>query len=355
MPEDSICYTVEQYDYKVTIGIPVYNVEKFIVKCLESVYAQSLDGIEILLVDDKGADGSMRLALKCIAEHSDDKVVRIVEHDENMGLAEVRNTIIREARGKYVFFLDSDDYLPSNSIELMYNIAEETGAETVWGSSLQVNIETGEEKVFWAYPDIKLFGEDQLVCYEYEFMKTRLLTSIWNILFITDFFRRHQLKFEMRRFEDTIMHYDMQPLINKAVLISNFTYCYVIRSGSLLNYQKRDEIDIQEAITTIAVSSRIKKACQRVSGKPYFPLMCVRIMKWSFFMACGLLKHQNQMTEELSNKSIMELMKYPASLGTILKMRKWRVLNFAFYFLDALPNALSIRIVKVLGKLKGVI
>ena len=178
---------MEQKKYKVTIGIPVYNAERYISKCLQSVFDQTIDDIELLLIDDKGNDNSMSVARQMIANNPNGGMARIVEHEKNMGVANARNTIVREAKGKYLFFMDSDDYLAPNSIELLYNKAEETGAETVWGSTLQVDSETGKESVFWSYPDLQLFGEDELINYEYEKEETRLLTVVWNILFHTEF------------------------------------------------------------------------------------------------------------------------------------------------------------------------
>jgi len=347
---------MEQKKYKVTIGIPVYNAERYISKCLQSVFDQTIDGIELLLIDDKGNDNSMSVAWQMIANNPNGGMARIVEHEKNMGVANARNTIVREAKGKYLFFMDSDDYLAPNSIELLYNKAEETGAETVWGSTLQVDSETGKESVFWSYPDLQLFGEDELINYEYEKEETRLLTVVWNILFHTEFLREKKLVFEQNgTLDDTIFHYNLQPVISKAVLMSDFTYYYYIRPNSISNFQKRDKYDIKEAITTLGAFHCIVNASNKVKQKPYYPLMCLRIMKWSFFKACGLLKHREQMNEPLSDKCIKELFRHPTTLKNILRMDSYRWHNLAFYFLGTLPSKIMVMILCYIAKKKGLL
>lgn len=341
-------------EYRVTIGIPVYNAEQYIIKCIESVFSQTLDGIELLLVDDKGKDNSISVARDFIANHPKRDMVHIVEHESNMGVGNARNTIVREARGKYLFFMDSDDYISPDSIELLYNKAEETGAETVWGSTMRVDSATGEQTPFWEYPDMMLFGKEELVNYEYGTQDTKLLTAIWNILINAEFFRRNNLMFEQNgTLDDTIIHYHMQPVITKAVLMSDFTYFYYIRPNSISNFQQRERFDIKEAITTLGASRCIKNASRKVSDKPYYPRMCERIMKWSFFMSCGLLKYRKKMNQPFDDNLIKELMAYPACLKEVLKMKNCFVLNVFFYTLSKLPDYLLVKCVLILANIKN--
>ena len=95
------------YEYKVTIGFPVYNVEKYVYKSLESILAQDFDDYEVIVVDDCGTDRSMETILELKETHSKGNHVRIIKHEQNKGLAEARNTAIKNARSKYIFFLYS--------------------------------------------------------------------------------------------------------------------------------------------------------------------------------------------------------------------------------------------------------
>lgn len=122
----------------VSILIPVYNVSSFIVRCLESVSSQTYDGdLECILIDDCGNDDSIELAETFIKSYQGKICFRIVRHDHNRGLAAARNTAVANAKGDFVFHLDSDDWIESTAIERLVELQEETGADIVSGHALQ--------------------------------------------------------------------------------------------------------------------------------------------------------------------------------------------------------------------------
>ena len=98
----------------VSIIVPVFNVENYIKECLDSVIAQTYQNIEILCVDDCGTDNSIEI-VKDYAKK--DNRIKILTHNENRGLPVARNTGINKAKGEFIFFLDSDDYISENTIE----------------------------------------------------------------------------------------------------------------------------------------------------------------------------------------------------------------------------------------------
>ena len=110
-------------DYEVTIGIPVYNVAKYIRFTMDSALAQTFDSIEFLILDDCGTDGSMDIVREYKQMHSRGKDIRIVRPPQNGGIGNARNKIIEEAQGRYLYFLDADDTIASNAIELLYKSA----------------------------------------------------------------------------------------------------------------------------------------------------------------------------------------------------------------------------------------
>ena len=101
-------------DIKVSIIIPVYGVEKYISQCLESVINQSYENIEIIVVNDGTKDNSMKI----VEEYLLDERIKII-NKENGGLASARNRGIEEATGEYIYFLDSDDWIEVNTIEVL--------------------------------------------------------------------------------------------------------------------------------------------------------------------------------------------------------------------------------------------
>ncbi|WIH89732.1 glycosyltransferase [Brachyspira pilosicoli] len=103
---------------KVSVIVPVYNVEDYLIECLTSIINQTLKEIEIICIDDCGTDNSINI-LKEYAK-KDDRI-RIISHKENKGLGPARNTGIKESKGEYISFIDSDDYISRDYLENLYN------------------------------------------------------------------------------------------------------------------------------------------------------------------------------------------------------------------------------------------
>ena len=115
---------MDETNYKVTIGMPVYGVEKYIRKCLLSILNQSFhDEVEILVVDDLGPDNSMDIVRELKTSHPKGGRIRILTQPHNMGCWAARNRILDEAQGKYLLLVDSDDYLSEDAVEKMYEAA----------------------------------------------------------------------------------------------------------------------------------------------------------------------------------------------------------------------------------------
>ena len=113
---------------KISIIIPFYNVEDFIVDCINSVKAQTFTDFECILIDDKSCDNSLRNAIETI---NNDSRFKIIVHKENLRQGGARNTGIRNANGDWIVFLDSDDEWKSNFLERMYNEAINSEADIV--------------------------------------------------------------------------------------------------------------------------------------------------------------------------------------------------------------------------------
>lgn len=122
--------------YKISIIIPIYNVAPYIEKCLDSVVNQTMtEGIECILVDDCGTDNSIEIADHYIKDYDGDIMFSIVHRKSNGGLSAARNTGICNATGEYLYFLDSDDEITSNCMELMYGLIKKYGSiDLVQGS-----------------------------------------------------------------------------------------------------------------------------------------------------------------------------------------------------------------------------
>lgn len=346
-----------EYLCSVTIGIPVYNAEKYIERCLISVLDQTFEDYEVLVVDDRGTDNSILKVEEIANNHVNGKKLRIVHHDRNKGVAEARNTIIDEASGKYLFFMDSDDRISEDAISLLFDKAENTNAETVWGSF--VNVEFDTEKEFPSvnglgrYPDIELFGQDSLASYGCQDIKEHLQQSIWNILYRTDFIRDNHLRFKQHgSFDDGIFQAEMQPLVSRAVLMSNVTYYYYHRPNSLTHVVTRKGFSINEAINAMDAIDCHREICRSISSKPYFDCRVTKVLKEAYYISIGILKHRNEMDQKVTDSQVKNILTHPASMTQILKFRRYRAVNLLLYFLHFLPANLFVRIIFVFSKFK---
>lgn len=117
---------------KVSVCVPIYNVEKYIEKCVRSLFEQTLDDIEYVFVNDCTPDKSMDILRQVLIEYPHrQEQVKIIDHKVNKGLAAVRNTCLSAATGEYIIHCDSDDWVEPTMYEIMYRKATEENADIV--------------------------------------------------------------------------------------------------------------------------------------------------------------------------------------------------------------------------------
>lgn len=122
---------------KVTIIIPVYNSEKYIGRCLNSIINQTYDDVDILVINDGSKDKSKDIVEEYQSKYSNIKLI----NQENIGVAKTRNKAIELSKTKYIMFIDNDDYIDSNYIETYINKIEQTNADIVMGGYKRVNVD----------------------------------------------------------------------------------------------------------------------------------------------------------------------------------------------------------------------
>lgn len=118
---------------KVSVIVPIYNVERFIARCVESLMRQTLQEVEYIFVDDATPDASVQVLQGVLAKYPERRgLVKVLHHDSNKGLPAARNTGLAAASGEYVFHCDSDDYADAEMLETLYCQAERESADIVW-------------------------------------------------------------------------------------------------------------------------------------------------------------------------------------------------------------------------------
>ena len=211
----------------VSIIIPIYNVEKYIIRCLKSVTNQTYKNIEIILVDDCGKDQSKEKALAYLQSVIDVRY-KFLSHNFNMGLSEARHTGVRESSGEYLFFLDSDDELPSNAIfSLVYKI-ETDQAQVVIGGMNWIYATHSEMK---CEQDNHIIGNTNILIYS---IKHTFPLVACNKLIRRFFFIDNKLFFKAGIYhEDLLWSYNLLLRINDVSILSANTYNYWIHGDSI--------------------------------------------------------------------------------------------------------------------------
>lgn len=217
----------------ITISIPVYNVEKYVERSLLSALNQTYDHLEILIVDDKGTDRSMDIVRRVVAEHPRGNVVRIIDHGMNKGLADTRNSAIDQADGIYIFWLDSDDYITENCIELLYNRAIETDADLTIGSFREIYVD-GTLRYVWQLRSAVYEGDN---AYGQFYKSEKYYVMTWNKLYKTNILRNYNIRCIPGEInEDEYFSFQLFPVIKKIATISDITHTYVRGDINTITY-----------------------------------------------------------------------------------------------------------------------
>lgn len=221
--------------FKISIIIPIFNVETFIGQCLESVICQTYkDPIECLLIDDCGTDNSIELAQNMIKNYTGNISFRIIKHYKNRGLSAARNTGLLNARGKYVYFLDSDDWLYPDCIRQLIEMTQ------IYPDAQMVQA--------FAIKGCKNFLEDKNIKEMPEYLDNKAeiknlllnggisIMEAWNKLISRDFLLSNKLFFQEGIVnEDLLWKFYLAKHLSSMCICKSNTYYYRIREGSIMS------------------------------------------------------------------------------------------------------------------------
>ena len=207
----------------ITIIIPVYNVEKYIDKNIQSVINQTYKKMEIILVDDGSTDNSGK---KCDQYINIDNRIKVI-HKENGGLSDARNKGLEISTGKWVYFLDSDDFLPRFSIETLYNLANKNNADISVGTfydyynpDFDIDYEMFDKNL-----DITIDIYDKEQGLETMLYNSKITNAACNKLYKRKLFENITFP-KGKLYEDLGTTYKLFYKAKKVVLTNQHTYCY---------------------------------------------------------------------------------------------------------------------------------
>lgn len=230
-----------------SILIPVYNMEKYLKQCLDSMLNQTFKDFEVITIDDGSTDSS----LKILEEYAKLDERFKVYSQKNCGLGIVRKNLLKNACGKYIVFVDSDDWLEENALECINNKFIETKAEVIQFDYQDYNEKTGRVCVKSLAKDVLKEGIDlnKKSHFKWQELNKSLLLyaspNVWAKAFSRDFILKNNIDFpDTRYYEDSIFALKAAVLTNEIYYINKVLYNYRIVANSSSNKFYDEKIDL---------------------------------------------------------------------------------------------------------------
>lgn len=316
--------------YSISVVMPVYNVEPFIEACLESVMSQTYTNFECIIVDDCGTDNSIEIAKSVVSKYNGDIEFKFLKNDVNSGISVSRNCGIKEAKGDYLFFVDSDDKLFPECLQLLIDkVKEYNDIDLVQGNC--ESEDNSDKRAILLH-----FQDDSFPSYisDKDLIQKTVLhwsfpTTVWNKLIKRSLIIENNLFFmEGVVHEDECWKWLIQKHIKNIAIVNANTYWYrIVSPGSIMN--TRD--------LTKSVYSRIKifefialngtnhyDVCFAVHFLPYQ----VKILRWDNISNKKLVVEQLKKSIDLLKSKGVDN-KYIRNLQ-ILRLPKWLIDNSIF-------------------------
>lgn len=240
----------------ISVIIPVYNVEKYLHVCLNSVLKQSYQDFEIICIDDASTDSSLEI-LEYFAQK--DSRIRIVQNESNMGPGFSRNRGLNRAKGKYISFLDSDDWFSPNALEILVNKAEKDKLDLLMYKNV-VFYEDPQEFGMEKYYDMEFMDKyENKVFNHFDLDKTKLFVmsnAPWNKFYLRSFLNKNSIRFPNDNLihEDNPFFYKTITSAKKVSIINKYLYNRRRRPNSIMTLTDErifDNIDVSYLILDV--------------------------------------------------------------------------------------------------------
>jgi len=224
---------------RLSIIVPCYNVEKYVEECIRSMYNQDIpqDEYEVICVDDCSPDHSVSIIKQLQKEYS---TLRLIHHERNRKLGGARNTGLKMASGKYVWFVDSDDYISPNCLLSLLNKAEENDIEVLL-FDFQIVGRENIQIVDHPKIDSAIITGEQLL-YQVQSFWYKSIPTAWNKLYLRDFLTGNKLFFaDDVMYEDTDWTFRLLEKANKVLYVEKIAYNYRVNVESITKIQPSPE------------------------------------------------------------------------------------------------------------------
>ncbi len=229
---------------KVSVIITTHNTEKYLLKCIDSIISQTLSDIEIIIADDVSTDSTPQIATKLASQHDN---ILFLPLSSSLGPGGARNRALQQASGEYISFIDSDDWIDLNYLEVMYNKAKQLNADIAACSLMrEYDYNTSTPLYKCKYDQDYVFSGEiafRIMTNEYNY-GIKFLPSALNKIYRKNFLADNLLTFpEHIFFEDQPFSYSCTLAANKVVCVSHVVYHHYKRSGSIVQSFSKKNID----------------------------------------------------------------------------------------------------------------
>lgn len=309
---------------EISVIIPMYNTEKYIEQCLKSVIRSVLfEYCEVLIIDDGSSDQSAVLAQNIVDRYDN----MFIYHYENGGLSAARNQGLRLAKGKYIFFLDSDDYLEKNYLYQLYKIAKKTDCDVVFSGFSEVT-ENGilKEEI---HRTILNHTEVKSGC---EYLHARMnlgdwYNQVWCALYRKAFLQEKNLYFkeEVQLYEDILFTNQILVKAQKVCAIPFYGYMYRNRPESLVHggVQERDIIACINVLKYLEdIYRKLDVRQKKVMGRVFFEHISMTL----YYIGIVNPVDKKKYYHALSRKKVMKILK--VSIKTPVEWIKYLIFRY---------------------------
>ena len=299
----------------ISVIVPVYKVEKYIHKCVDSILAQTISDFELLLVDDGSPDNCGKI---CDEYAKKDSRV-IVIHKENGGLSDARNVAINLAKGEYLTFIDSDDYVAENHLETMYSALIKTESDIALANITSFNDEGYDESLYKPTTEIKtLINKDIFTTIN----RPNACAKLYKKTIYSD------IRFPVGRlYEDVFIWHELLAKANRVVLTGTNTYYYLLRTNSIMHQKyKLQSTDIIDALE-LRLNKLEELGLQDLANENR-PFIYSRVGAAFAFLDSSVPENKKRLLElkDIYNKEYPKLMK--ETNNSKQKIRYWLLKKF---------------------------
>lgn len=211
---------------EISVIVPVYNVEKYLRKCLDSILNQTFKDLEIIAINDCSPDNSFS-----ILKEYETKGIKVINLEKNVGLSAVRNIGINKACGKYISFVDSDDWLDKNFYEKLYSAAEKHEADIAVCGIKHCHTFGLPSKYLKFDKEVYSTNIEE----KFEICNIPKKSYVWNKIYRLDKLREYNIQFvEGMAYEDIMFTPEALYYTNKLVTVPDTYYNYLVRKNSIV-------------------------------------------------------------------------------------------------------------------------